>query len=157
MKEPDIVVTIPLSTLIQCILGDEKDGLSNSVILPEVAELLQWKIPPNSLMWKITYESSRDNPNRLVPVLWRYEAWAASNTLRDKQKAWQERIITEGWIRDANVDLIAKRISDSSGMKIEDAKLIAYGMVKKGTDNIALAMKIMFGIEKLITTKEELE
>lgn len=151
-----ITVTLPLETLIHCILGDSKDGLSNSIILPEVAEILMWKIPPNSLMWKITHEPSRENPMRLVPVLWRYQSWAESNSLRDKQKAWQEKVITEGWIRDTNVDLIAQRISEQSGMRIDDARNIAYGIIKGGTEKVGEALRVIFGIEKLITKKEEL-
>lgn len=152
MPKEQINITIPLDSLIWCILGDHEDGLLNARIPPEIALVIQSKLPKDRQTHIVVFTNDDGQPYD-YPILWRYNAYQQSNELLDKRRKWDEKRRVEDWIRDANVNNLAQAIVKSTGMLMKDAQNTAYKLVKNG--NVEM-LKVM-GLEHLITTKEELE
>ena len=158
MATNTINVTFTLEQQIELILGNEESGLTHSIIPNWCAEILIHKIPIGDLRWKVTREQSGDIRQTFFYVLWRYNAWVESNNRREKAKAWQDKIILEGWLESENVTRIANAIIAESRMDEQNARRIANQILKKGKDmeQVLELVRAMFGIEKLATRKEDL-
>lgn len=152
-EEQPITVTLTIRDLIYSILGGMHDERNSEMCRPiphEVAIVLNHKLK-DSVLWKVEFEDSEGKPHS-YPLLWRYPEWQTAASTYNKRKLYAEKERIVSFIRDKNVYNMARAITKNTGMREEDAKKLAYSLVKKGNEEV---MKIL-GLGKLVTKEEEL-
>lgn len=143
-------VTVPLNDLIFCILGDYDNGWSNATISHSVAAILDFRLE-DSLLYKVVFTDQDDKPLEF-PQLWRYPDWKTSQEKYYKAKKWSHKQRIERQMFEANIANLSKAISKTSGMYIEDARGLAYTLMKKGNKELLE----VFGMIKIITEEKDL-
>ena len=149
MKEQQLV-TVPLNDLIWSLLGDDAQGLDKTRITQSLALILAQHLK-DSLKWKVEFET-KDGEALTCPLLWRYSEWYASSERYMKAKLYAEKERIAMFIRDANVENMARAIMKTTRMSLEDARPTATMLVHKG--NVECMM--FLGLKKWITNESEL-
>lgn len=149
MKEQQII-TVELRDLIESILGDDLNGVSDSPIPLSLAIELD-KHLKDSLLWIVVFNDEENHP-LARPRLWRYAEYKTSSDRYYRQKRYAEKERLEWFIRDKNVELLSKALVKSTGLDIESAKITAYTLIKAGNVELLKAM----GMKKIITNESEL-
>jgi hypothetical protein len=149
-KSNENLVTLPLRDLIWNILGDESNGAMCNTITLNTAIILD-NLLKNSLKWKVEFNNKDGEPLK-EPVLWRYSEWKASNDTYTRQKLYAHKERVTRWIKDKNVDDLARAIAKETKMTIEVARPIAASVFRKGNVEVLNYL----GLKKIITREEEL-
>lgn len=149
MSKEQNSITLPVDQLIWCVLGDDKDGLLNARIPPDLAIILSAKLQ-GSFKHIVVFENDNGAPYE-YPILWRYSAWVTSNEALDKRRKYDEKRRITDWIRNANVDKLTDAIMKTTKMDKKQASPIAYTLIKNGNEEL---LKLM-GLDKLITSMDE--
>lgn len=147
--DDDDLVTIPLSELLTILLGDQTNStLIKYPLPPKTAMVLNHKLG-NSFVYKIA-----NDPDTGEPYIWWYREWYDDTDRRRRQKAYSEHLRVQGWLQTANVKMVAKAIQRAAKIPDDVARAMAYTIIKK--PNAIIALKEIWGVEKLKTKEEEL-
>ena len=163
MSKAELLITIPLDSLIQQLFGEERRYYVP--LEPVIAEVIEYHIKNSNLglSYKIQY-SSHEEISRCVtytevtlhkPRLWIYKDWYDSEQNYNRLKATSEKERIDSEMLSRNVKIVAKAYREFTGnadVAISEAK--AYGLLRGNK----MASIQMLGIElsKLITMKEQL-
>jgi hypothetical protein len=150
MKSNDDLTSLPLQDLIWNILGDDSNGVMCARITPLTGTILDIKLK-DSTKWKVEFNNKDGEPLE-YPLLWRYSEWKASNDTYTRQKLWAHKERVSRWIKDKNIDDLARAIAKETKMSIEQARPIAARVFGKGNKDVLDYL----GLKKIITKEEEL-
>ena len=128
MKKEIQTITLPLDEYLRDKLGDNHCVSIRS----STATIIEAKLKGN-LTYKIQFPD-RYSPDLEQPLLWRYSAWSESVELweRQRKRAHDDRVTR--YLLDANIKIVARRLSDLYNMGTESATMIALSIVKDKTN-----------------------
>ena len=149
-KPHENLVILPLHDLIWNSLGDDSNGLMCNEITHNTAHIL-YPFLKDSTGWKIEFNNKDGEPLK-YPLLWRYSEWKSSNDTYTRQKLYAHKERVTRWIKDKNIDDLARAIAKETKMSIEQARPIAASVFMKG--NIEVLNYL--GLRNIITKEEEL-
>jgi len=150
MKPNENLVTLPLHDLIKDILGDDSNGVMCAIITHNTAIILDVLLK-DSTKWKVEFNNKDGEPLK-EPILWRYSEWKSSNDTYTRQKLYAHKERVTRWIKDKNIDDLARAIVKETRMTIEVARPIAASVFRKGNVEVLNYL----GLKKIITKEEEL-
>lgn len=147
----DTNITVPLSDLIEIILGDyygSTSGVPSSLIPIKTALILE-NLLKDSQAYKVVWADD-------IPSLWHMRAWMEDSERRQKQKDYAEAERIKGWIKKANHKLIIKAVLERcKGLPEDNASAIAMRLLN-GMPATMQVLRDFWGINKLIEKVEEL-
>jgi hypothetical protein len=149
-KKEQPTITLPLSDFVWDLLGDEVNGIACTSITEQTAIILQHLLK-DSLLWKVEFNDKEGNPLK-SPLLWRYKEWRTSSDTYHRQKKYDYDRRIKLFIKEKNVDNIARSIMKDTKMSIEQARPIAAKLLEKGNLEVIQYM----GVSRIITKEEEL-
>ena len=143
-------ITLPLNDFIWCLLGDNVTGSPCTTITEQTAIILQHHLK-DSLVWKVEFCDKEGNKLD-KPYLWRYTDWKSSSDTYHRQKLYAHNERIKRWLKDKNIDNLAKCIMKSTKMSIEQARPIAATVFEKGN----MEVLNFLGLNRLVTKESEL-
>lgn len=143
-------ITLPLNDFIWCLLGDNVTGSPCTTITEQTAIILHHLLK-DSLLWKVEFEDKEGNKLK-KPYLWRYAEWKSSSDTYYRKKKYDHDQRVKMWLKEKNIDNLAKCIIKSTKMSIEQARPIATKLLEKGNMEVLNFM----GLNRLVTKESEL-